>query len=48
MAQMKVDYAQHIVKDDANEIRCILTTDAKHSNPLVENANMTFSAPMTN
>ena len=29
MAQMEVDYAQHIVEDDAREIRCILTTDAK-------------------
>ena len=29
MAQMELDYAQYIVEENPNDIRCILTTDAK-------------------
>ena len=29
MAQMELDYAQYVVEENPNDIRCILTTDAK-------------------
>ena len=29
MAQMELDYAQYVVESDPDNIRCILTTDAK-------------------
>ena len=29
MAQMELDYAQFVVEDNPDDIRCILTTDAK-------------------
>ena len=29
MAQMELDYAQFVVEDNPDDIRCVLTTDAK-------------------
>ena len=29
MAQMELDYAQFVVENDPDDIRCVLTTDAK-------------------
>ena len=44
MAQMELDYAQYVVEEISNKIRCILTTDAKSA---FQSASIPTQSPLS-